>query len=94
MKSLLLVQKCRTVCYYLVLQVFFNFHQIGCGKTLLAKALANETSVSLFYATGSEFDEMYVGIGAERVRKLFDEAKKNVKVIIMARLRRLFLLMK
>lgn len=45
----------------------------GTGKTLLAKAIAGEAEVPFFFATGSEFDEMFVGVGAARVRKLFGE---------------------
>jgi ATP-dependent metalloprotease len=43
----------------------------GTGKTLLAKALAGEANCSFFYKAGSEFDEMFVGVGASRVRDLF-----------------------
>jgi ATP-dependent metalloprotease len=43
----------------------------GTGKTLLAKAIAGEAEVPFFFASGSEFDEMFVGVGAARVRKLF-----------------------
>jgi len=43
----------------------------GTGKTLLAKAVAGEAGVPFFYAAGSEFDEMFVGVGASRVRQLF-----------------------
>ena len=43
----------------------------GTGKTLLAKAVAGEAGVPFFYAAGSEFDEMFVGVGALRVRQLF-----------------------
>lgn len=53
----------------------------GCGKTLLARALAGEANVKFFYATASEFDEMYVGVGAKRIRKLFQLAKENVFII-------------
>ena len=45
----------------------------GTGKTLLAKAIAGEAEVPFFFASGSEFDEMFVGVGAARVRKLFGE---------------------
>eukprot|EP00816_Leptocylindrus_hargravesii_P006108 CAMPEP_0196818356 /NCGR_PEP_ID=MMETSP1362-20130617/65173_1 /TAXON_ID=163516 /ORGANISM="Leptocylindrus danicus, Strain CCMP1856" /LENGTH=757 /DNA_ID=CAMNT_0042196423 /DNA_START=111 /DNA_END=2384 /DNA_ORIENTATION=- len=47
----------------------------GTGKTLLAKAVAGEASVPFFYASGSQFEEMYVGVGAKRIRDLFDAAK-------------------
>jgi len=54
----------------------------GCGKTLLAKAVAGETSVPFFSIAGSEFMEMLVGIGAARVRDLFNTAKKSSPSII------------
>lgn len=54
----------------------------GCGKTLLAKAIAKEAGVSFFYATGSEFDEMFVGVGSRRVRDLFAAAKANAPALI------------
>ena len=43
----------------------------GTGKTLLAKAIAGEAEVPFFFVSGSEFDEMFVGVGASRMRKLF-----------------------
>ena len=54
----------------------------GCGKTLLAKAVAGEANVPFFSIAGSEFMEMLVGIGAARVRDLFSTAKKNAPSII------------
>ena len=54
----------------------------GCGKTLLAKAVAGEAGVPFFSIAGSEFMEMLVGIGAARVRDLFDNAKKSAPAII------------
>ena len=51
--------------------------QPGTGKTLLARAVAGEAGVSFISASGSEFIEMFVGVGASRVRNLFDTAKKN-----------------
>jgi cell division protease FtsH len=54
----------------------------GCGKTLLAKAVAGEANVPFFSIAGSEFMEMLVGIGAARVRDLFNTAKKNAPSII------------
>lgn len=49
----------------------------GTGKTMLARAVAGEADVPFTYASGSEFVEMYVGVGASRVRKLFEEAKRH-----------------
>jgi len=54
----------------------------GTGKTLLAKALAGESGVPFFHISASEFIEMFVGVGASRVRKMFDEAKKRAPAII------------
>lgn len=54
----------------------------GCGKTLLAKALAGEAGVPFFYSSGSEFEEMLVGVGARRVRALFNKAKESAPCII------------
>ncbi len=54
----------------------------GTGKTLLAKAIAGEAGVPFFQATGSSFEEKFVGVGADRVRKLFAEAKKAAPSII------------
>ena len=54
----------------------------GTGKTLLAKAVAGEAGVSFFSISGSDFVEMFVGVGASRVRDLFEEAKKNAPCII------------
>lgn len=54
----------------------------GTGKTLLARAVAGEADVPYYYASGSEFDEMYVGVGATRIRNLFKEAKKNAPCVI------------
>ena len=54
----------------------------GTGKTLLAKAIAGEADVPFFSISGSEFVEMFVGVGASRVRDLFDQAKKNAPCII------------
>ncbi|GMN30358.1 hypothetical protein TIFTF001_002770 [Ficus carica] len=52
----------------------------GTGKTLLAKAIAGEAGVPFFYRAGSEFEEMFVGVGARRVRSLFQAAKKKIVV--------------
>ena len=54
----------------------------GTGKTLLAKAVAGEASVPFFSLSGSDFVEMFVGVGAARVRDLFDQAKKHAPAII------------
>ena len=54
----------------------------GTGKTLLAKAVAGEAGVPFFSSSGSEFVEMFVGVGASRVRDLFEQAKKNSPCII------------
>ena len=54
----------------------------GTGKTLLAKAVAGEAGVPFFSISGSEFVEMFVGVGASRVRDLFEQAKKNAPCII------------
>ncbi|MDE5120324.1 MAG: AAA family ATPase, partial [Trichodesmium sp. St19_bin1] len=54
----------------------------GTGKTLLAKAVASASNANFFYMSASEFVELYVGVGASRVRDLFNEAKKNLPAII------------
>lgn len=54
----------------------------GTGKTLLAKACAGEAEVPFFYLSGSEFVEMYVGVGASRVRDLFKQAKQKSPSIV------------
>eukprot|EP01112_Ceratiomyxa_fruticulosa_P018970 TRINITY_DN6141_c0_g1_i1.p1 TRINITY_DN6141_c0_g1~~TRINITY_DN6141_c0_g1_i1.p1 ORF type:complete len:428 (-),score=118.90 TRINITY_DN6141_c0_g1_i1:6-1289(-) len=54
----------------------------GTGKTLLAKALAGEAGVPFYYASASQFEEMFVGLGARRIRSLFTEAKKSAPCII------------
>ena len=54
----------------------------GTGKTLLAKAVAGEAGVPFFFISGSDFVEMFVGVGASRVRDLFEEAKKKAPCII------------
>ena len=56
--------------------------QPGTGKTLLAKAVAGEAGVPFFIISGSDFVEMFVGVGASRVRDLFDEAKRNAPCIV------------
>lgn len=54
----------------------------GTGKTLLARAIAGEAGVPFYYASGSEFDEMFVGVGSARIRGLFAEARENAPCII------------
>jgi len=54
----------------------------GCGKTLLARAVAGEAGVAFFYISGSDFVEMFVGVGASRVRDLFNQAKQHLPAII------------
>lgn len=54
----------------------------GCGKTLIAKAVAGEAGVPFYSISGSEFVEMFVGVGASRVRDLFDQAKRNTPCIV------------
>jgi ATP-dependent metalloprotease len=54
----------------------------GTGKTLLARAVAGEAGVPFFYMSGSEFDEVYVGVGARRVRELFNQARGKAPAII------------
>ncbi|ABP00236.1 predicted protein [Ostreococcus lucimarinus CCE9901] len=54
----------------------------GTGKTMLAKAVAGEAGVPFFYSSGSEFEEMFVGVGARRVRDLFKAAKQNAPCIV------------
>jgi cell division protease FtsH len=54
----------------------------GCGKTLLARAVAGEASVPFFYMSGSEFVEMFVGLGAARVRELFQQAKERAPCLV------------
>ena len=56
--------------------------QPGTGKTLLAKAIAGEARVPFFSISGSDFVEMFVGVGASRVRDMFDQAKKQAPCII------------
>jgi ATP-dependent metalloprotease len=54
----------------------------GTGKTLLAKAIAGEAGVPFFFSSGSQFEEVYVGLGAKRIRELFESAKKKAPAII------------
>ena len=54
----------------------------GTGKTLLAKAIAGEANVPFFSISGSDFVEMFVGVGASRVRDMFDQAKKSAPCIV------------
>lgn len=54
----------------------------GVGKTLLAKAVAGEAGVSFFSISASQFVEIYVGVGASRVRSLYEEAKESVSIFL------------
>mmetsp|Transcript_4732 Transcript_4732/g.10655 ORF Transcript_4732/g.10655 Transcript_4732/m.10655 type:complete len:774 (-) Transcript_4732:340-2661(-) len=54
----------------------------GTGKTLLAKAIAGEAGVPFYFSSGSQFEEVYVGLGAKRIRELFEAAKKKAPAII------------
>ena len=54
----------------------------GCGKTLLARAVAGEANVPFFFMCGSEFVEMFVGLGAARVRELFQQAKEKAPALV------------
>lgn len=54
----------------------------GCGKTLLARAISGEAGVPFFYISGSDFVEMFVGVGASRVRDLFEQAKKQTPCLV------------
>src|SRR5205085_9184835 len=54
----------------------------GTGKTLLARAIAGEADVQFFSISGSDFVEMFVGVGASRVRDMFEQGKKNAPCII------------
>ena len=54
----------------------------GTGKTLLARAVAGEANVPFFFTSGSEFDEMYVGVGAARLRNLFQTAKSSKPCVV------------
>lgn len=54
----------------------------GTGKTLLARAVAGEADVPFYYASGSEFDEMFVGVGASRIRNLFSEISSKLTKIL------------
>lgn len=56
----------------------------GTGKTLLAKAVAGEAGVNFFSISASQFVEIYVGVGASRVRALYNEAKENVSLHLSA----------
>lgn len=58
------------------------FGNPGTGKTMLSRAIAGEAGVSFLYCTGSSFDEMYVGVGAKRVRELFAQARQKKPCII------------
>lgn len=53
----------------------------GTGKTLMARALAGEAGVPFITASGSEFEEVFVGVGAKRIRQLFADARKQVRCL-------------
>ena len=54
----------------------------GTGKTLLARAVAGEANVPFYYISGSDFVELFVGVGASRVRDMFQQAKRNAPCLI------------
>ena len=54
----------------------------GTGKTLIARAIAGESGINFIYISGSDFDELFVGVGASRIRKLFSVAKKHKPCMI------------
>jgi len=58
------------------------FGETGVGKTLLARAIAGEAGCDFIFCSGSQFDEMFVGVGAKRIRELFTEARKHNPCII------------
>jgi ATP-dependent metalloprotease len=58
------------------------FGEPGVGKTLMARAIAGEAGTNFIFCSGSQFDEMFVGVGAKRIRQLFAEARKNTPCII------------
>ena len=68
------------LCVVVLLSVFFPAP--GTGKTLLAKAVAGEAGVPFFSISASEFVEVFAGVGASRVRDLFEQAKKSAPCII------------
>lgn len=68
------------ICSFFLIPILFDFAlgvllvgPPGTGKTLLARAVAGEADVPFYYASGSEFDEMFVGVGASRIRNLFSK---------------------